>query len=899
MDNALVRFIGLAPKDVIELICNYLDFSEFLALTSVARYVRSILVNHHLFWLNYYMKRVSFRHYEADIWVNDKTSNKYQLRMPSFDKRHGMIDPANRLLSSARKVEIMNTDTALSTNPMLNLSILDNFKRSRWRGEFKQFTENLSRFILPTKVVPTMGCNPFLLVSNSCLFAFNMNEDKFTFNNFMALQNDHRRHEIKLCSWVHLDDVSYTEDANFRGVTSRVNNVPKILVIVYRTDAITLAVSLYCYDGTGFVNVPSMTLKMGIHEDDYVTAIDVYGQLLSWDGRVVCFSHINIFVGTLRGTVLQKRMEHDRVVVERKESVTRNEITNLRFVSWHNKAVLVVFSYGNYLGMVDVSNDGWTVMENIKNPVVTFSIDTPNCLMAYSTSVHNRCTYVDLYNANSEKAHYMVPKPPFCILSLERDSKWAIVIRNYIRVLQVIHPNEPSNAGKLGMYKQYEDNSSEDSSNDYASNGFDWSNVSNCSGNNGYSASGVTSGVGVDSFTPTPSVSGSAELSELSSTSGFNGVCQPSTVDEANRTGTINGTISSGGTATINLADALRGTAGVDITSTTTQSNTIDALDASSESNTFNVISGVVGVNGANITNTRYPINAAFRTVNGSRGTLSRCNSSHSMSTASGLSRVNSSSSVNGSNVTYGVHSQGPGNGAHLGESEMYLQRLSIKINDERGDSSNQKLKFKSICTLNGHLNDITHCVHDGWSKLVTIDSGHNLFVWDYTIGCKIFSFSLLADIKRNVSHAPYAEEFEGKNKKCVFKRTDSRCSLKSDSTEGHGGGHRRGPEGHYNGAHRRSGKLMNRVASCSDIKDAIEDYLYQEASDVEASPLSDDALKTSQRSHRSKNIVPASNIRGLLDPNKRVQKYYVDVSVQSLLVYYKSGNVMQVWSFK
>ncbi|UKJ88175.2 hypothetical protein MACJ_000618 [Theileria orientalis] len=888
MDNALVRFIGLAPKDVIELICNYLDFSEFLALTSVSRYVRSILVNHHLFWLNYYMKRVNFRHYEADIWVNEKGSSKYQLRMPSFDKRHGVTDPANRLLRSARKVEIMNTDTALSTNPMLNLSILDNFKRSRWRGEFKQYTENLSRFILPTMVVPTMGCNPFLLVSNSSVCGFNMNEDKFMFNNFMALPNDHRRHEIKLCCWVRLDDLSYTEEANFRGATSRVNYVPKILVIVYRTDATTLAVSFYCHDGSGFVNVPSITLKMRIDAGDDASAIDVYGLLLSWDGRELCFSHINIFVGTSRGTVLQKRMERDRVVVERNESVTSCEITSLRFVSWHNKAVVVVFSYGNYLGVVDVSNDGWSVTENINGPVATFSIDTPNCLMAYSTSVQNRSTYVDLYNANSEKAHYMVPKPPFAILALERDSKWAIVIRNYIRVLQVIHPNEPSNSGKSGLYKQYEDNSSDDSTNEYASSGFDWSNVSNwlsvssCA-NSGYSASGVTGGVGVDVFTPTPSVSGSAELSQMGTTSGFNSESQPSTVGAASGAGAINDAVRSDGTRTVNLTDAVRGTPGSNMTSATTQRSSNDPLDVGSESNRINVIRGVVGVNGANITNTSYPISAAFRTVNGRRDALTRCNSSHSMSTASGLSRVNSSSSIGGSNVTYRTHAQGSGNGSPLEETEMCLQRLSIKINDERGESSSQKLKFKSICTLNGHLNDITHCAHDGWSKLVTIDSGHNLFVWDYTIGCKIFSFSLLADIKRSVSHGPYAEEFEGKNKKCVFKRTDSRCSLRSDSTEGH----------------RRSVKMMNRVASSSEMKDAIDDYLYLDSSDFDSSPLSDDTQKTSQRSHRSKNTVPASNIKGLLDPNKKGQKYHVDVSVHSLIVYYKSCNVMQVWSFK
>ncbi|BAM39262.1 uncharacterized protein TOT_010000721 [Theileria orientalis strain Shintoku] len=909
MDNALVRFIGLAPKDVIELICNYLDFSEFLALTSVSRYVRSLLVNHHLFWLNYYMKRVNFRHYEADLWVNEKGTSKYQLRMPSFDKRQGISDPANRLLSSARKVEIMNTDTALSTNPMLNLSILDNFKRSRWRGEYKQYTENLSRFILPTMVVPTMGCNPFLLVSNSSVCGFNMNEDKFMFNNFMAPQNERRRHEIKLCSWVRLDDVSYTEEANFRSVTSRANYVPKILVIVYRTGGSTLAMSFYCYDGTSFVNVPSMALKMSIDEEDYVSAIDVYGLLQTWDGREVVFSNINIFVGTARGVVLQKRMERDKVAVERKEQLTTHEITTLRFVSWHSKAVLVAFSHGNYLGAVDVSNDEWSVAESINDPVVTFSIDAPNCLMAFSTSVHNRSTYVDLYNANSEKAHYLVPKPPFRILSLERDSKWAIVIRNYIRVLQVIHPNERSTSGKQATYKHCEDISSEDSSNEYASNALDWSHGSNWSnwssasnsyGNSGYStysgysASGATSGVGVDVFAPVESASGAADLSELRSTSGLNGVGRPSRAGAANGTGGVVDSMSAHGTATMIPGEAARGASGSNLRGTVVQANTNEPLDMSADSNTINVISGVVGANGADVTITSYPTNAAFRTVNGRRGTLSRCNSSQSMSTASGLSRVNSSSSINGVNVTYRTQGQGPAQGSALGETETYLQRLSIKANDERGEPSSQKLKFKSLCTLNGHLSDITHCAHDGWSKLVTIDSGHNLFVWDYTIGCKIFSFSLLADMKRNVSHGSYAEEFEGKNKKCVFKRTDSRCSLKSDSTEGAGGSHRRGSEGH-----RRSLKLMNRVASSSDLRDAIEDYLYLDASDFDASPLSDDAQRASQRPHRAKNSVPASSIKGLLDPNKKGQKYYVDVSVQSLIVYYKSCNVMQVWSFK
>lgn len=710
MDNALVRFIGLAPKDVIELICNYLDFAEFLSLTAVSRHVRRVLVNHHLFWIKYYKRRVNYRQYGDQGPEEGGSASKYELRMPSLEPSLTLSDPASRLLSSARRVEIMKTDVALSTNPMLNLSILDNFKRSRWRGEFKQYTESLSRFSLPTTVVPTQGCNPFLVICNTSVCGFN--DDRFVFNTFVTPLNEHRRFEIRVCCWLRLDDASYADRSGLSSLTSRVGEVPRVLVVAYKTDPTSLAVSLYSYgQDSGFSNVPAMTLRMRVDAQDEVSAMDVFGSLAPRERRELAFSSLRVFAGTSSGAVLHKRLEGDAVVEDRRERVSGFELTGLRFVPCRRSSVLVVFSQGSFLGVVDVGS--WALVESVADAVTSFAVDAPNCLMAYATSFQNKATYVDLYNAQTEKAHYLVPKPPFCVLALERDSKWAIVIRNYIRVLQVIHPSKPAGLARPAGSRLYDQHSAEEA--------------------------------------PPKFAPGEPEARQC---------------------------------------------------------------------------------------------------------------------------------------------------GAVFTHVESALERMHLGAKERPEDA--ERLKFKSICTLNGHVHEITQCVHDGWSKLATVDASHNLFVWDYTVGCKIFSFTLLssfADV-----HAPYLCEYEGKRRGNGL--ADSRSSLRSDSLDSSRNSvHRRNFDSHREDAAfrrdcdlKRSVKMINSMNS--SVKDALEDLLYCDESDSCLSPQADQ-LEQSQRSGRSKNAVPASAIKGLLDPSKRGHRYHVDVSVHSLIVYYRSSNVVQVWSFK
>ncbi|EAN34008.1 hypothetical protein TpMuguga_01g00770 [Theileria parva strain Muguga] len=761
MENALERFISLAPKDVIALLCNFLDFSEFLSLSSASRPIRASLVNHHLFWFDYYTKNVNYRLYnDSSNELNgvERSSNKYQLKMPIIDNITQGTDPMSRLLNSARKVEIMKSNNTISSNPMLNLGILDNFKRSRWKGQYKQYVEQLSKFIginslNSALIVHSLGSNPFLIISSSqfnplntvynryntptksynnmynngydsiySICGYDINEDKLIYSNVnVALKEI--RYEVKLCTWLRFDDSSYSPDSSIRSMSTRLGYVPKVLVILCNTNSgvdkpnrlkvkagkRAVVVLFYYYDeDSGFINIPSMTIKMhinNINSDDMpnslvidtVSSLDVYGSLGYWDAREIIFKKLNLFVGTGSGVIYHRAVENNFIALETSERITNHEITSLRYVSTQGKSILIVFSYNNFLGLVDVSTCTWHLLDCVNDSVVAFSVDTANCLLGYSLSHSNKVNFIDFYNF-THKAQYLVPKPPTALLALERHSKWAVIIKNYIRILIIEFGAESTNG------------------------------------------------------------------------------------------------------------------------------------------------------------------------VNGTHNTLS-----------------NSVDSVNNS--------------------------------QNKGD-----LRIKSVSTLNGHVGEIRECVHDGWSKLVTIDNLHNLFVWDYTACCKIFSFSLVSDFDKSFNHLYYSQDAgletpyngyhtpntvytnsrNGSNTVYVSIRNtpvqnSSRNTPVYNSTRDSASTSRESSRIEY----KISLNVMNKFASKPEIKDAIDDYLYSYESDNDCSPYSSKVEKTPSRGIKYKNSVPASSIKGLLDPNKKGQKYCVDVSVHSLVIYYQSCNTLQVFSFK
>uniref|UniRef100_A0A3B0MGS0 F-box domain-containing protein n=1 Tax=Theileria annulata TaxID=5874 RepID=A0A3B0MGS0_THEAN len=758
MENALERFISLAPKDVIALLCNFLDFSEFLSLSSASRPIRAALVNHHLFWFNYYTKNVHCRTYnDKNVELNgvERSSNKYQLKMPIIDNITKGTDPMSRLLNSARKVEIMKSNNTISSNPMLNLGILDNFKRSRWKGQFKQYVEQLSKIIginslNSAMIVHSLGSNPFLIISSQfnpispvynrynttnkqynnmyngyqsvySICGYDTNEDKLICSNVNVALKD-IRYEVKLCTWLRFDDSSYSPDSSIRSMSTRLGYVPKVLVILCDTSSGVgrsnkqkvksgkgkIVALFYYYDeDSGFINIPSMTLKMYINHIttdatpksigvDAVSSLDVYGSLGYWDGREIIFRNLNLFVGTVSGVIYHRAVENNFIALETSERITTHEITSLRYVFSQGKSILIVFSYNRFLGLVDVSTYTWHLMDCVNDSVVAFSVDISNCLLGYSLGHSNKVNFIDFYNFTN-KAQYLVPKPPTALLALERHSKWAVIIKNYIRILIIEFGTDSTN-----------------------------------------------------------------------------------------------------------------------------------------------------GVNGTN-----------------------NC-------------LINNCDSVNVPN---------------------------------KGD-----LRIKSVSTLNGHVGEIRECVHDGWSKLVTIDTLHNLFVWDYTACCKIFSFSLVSDFDKSFNHCYYGQDsgpetphngYNTPNSVYTNSRYRSNTVYVSVRNTPVQNTSRNTPVYNSTGDNvstgRESGRVeykislnvINKLGSKPEVKDAIDDYLYSYDSDPDASPYSVKVDKTPPRGVKYKNAVPASNIKGLLDPNKKGQKYSVDVSVHSLVIYYQSCNVLQVFSFK
>ncbi|EKX73809.1 conserved hypothetical protein [Theileria equi strain WA] len=632
MENELSRFIRQAPSEVIELVCGFLDFSDFLALTSISRLIRSALVSYHRCWLNFYSKGHVHRHYEIPISIDplqrrdggvkgSETALKYALRMPSFD-RQIISNPAAKLLSSARKVEIIKMNNAHSSNPLLDLGILDRLKRDKWKGEPKQDVKVLSSFPNPILVAPVDKNKPFSVMSNSHMCSFK--EGGFMVNSFLpSLKN------VKVVCWVRLQDgkmaLGHGIHASFNCRSDSCDQ--KVLAVIHENGRGGVAISFYQYEEShacGLASSPGFTIDVDIESGDKITSAHISGLLLTWSNKRLQFTHLNIILGSHRGKIYWKRSEKGSSIASGKYEACQFPISEIE-VLFGSMAIL--YSKAKYLGVVRMVDNGWETLESVQDSITSFSVDMDNCILGYCTSIHNRSTFLDLCPnmpcATIQHASYSVPKPPLCITYLNRDSKWALVIRNYIRVLQVV-----------------------------------------------------------------------------------------------------------------------------------------------------------------------------FRDT----------------------------------------------------------------------------LVFKSLFTLNGHTQPITQCVHDGWSKLVSVDSTHQIFVWDYMDGCKLFSFSLVSSTRER-----------GMDPLDVYIKAMN-------------GGQRNGTC--KNDRHR--GKMGNlaKYIKCKIGRDEWDDSPLETDSDYTPTHSTIDSVSSQSARYAHYAVHKERGMRGLLEPSKR-EDYHVNVSVQSLLIYYQGSKTMQVWSFK
>ncbi|KAK1935929.1 hypothetical protein X943_000460 [Babesia divergens] len=54
-------------------------------------------------------------------------------------------------------------------------------------------------------------------------------------------------------------------------------------------------------------------------------------------------------------------------------------------------------------------------------------------------------------------------------------------------------------------------------------------------------------------------------------------------------------------------------------------------------------------------------------------------------------------------------------------------------------------VRIENFKTLNGHTSSITECRHDGWSRLVSVDTGRNVIIWDFIRGVTLVRFPMLS----------------------------------------------------------------------------------------------------------------------------------------------------------
>ncbi|ORM39512.1 uncharacterized protein BXIN_2934 [Babesia sp. Xinjiang] len=465
-EQSLEFFAGSHGGSALGMVTGFLDFIDFLNLSSTCQRMRSVLLSRVYFWAAYYESRaivsisdarVSDRNIGVDAFTHGDTQNadckisgsgiKLNNRPVAYTDEVSLWQPSTcrctynikrnwatliwfyRLKALARLGGVTFCDPPLYGNPFVDLAVRS-AAASRKIALDADIVKKLTLLTIPLVAAPeidTVGLAPFTVVSRTRFFYFDA-QYKFCEMRASIPTNDDTRISVLACRWgrtVNCTRCGSGTDLVRRGPASswsssrRSNELQPLLSLLYRNGPRDVAVSVYEYGINGIGSKPLLTRKVPNVCADIACLDAVHGTFCD---------HYAFFVGYGDGNICVIQSD-----LEETYNAASEAIVSLTAFATNNEWLLSAHLSGGNVLILRFGRS-WECIRVICD-VSSFAIHATRLAIGYSRAGRCKVSFGAITGPDVEIG---VSRPPSRILCLHRRSLWAVIIRNYVKLVQVV-----------------------------------------------------------------------------------------------------------------------------------------------------------------------------------------------------------------------------------------------------------------------------------------------------------------------------------------------------------------------------------------------------------------------------------------------------------------------------
>ncbi|GFE54270.1 RNA polymerase Rpb1 C-terminal repeat-containing, putative [Babesia ovis] len=442
-------------------VSSFLDLCDFLNLSATSHSMRRVMLSHSAIWRSYYESRVATYttnscHTTSKLQTeflngnSEEDSSCSYISSISASHQGGMPGPGDTvpwhkgceqtynghvtsvkehwfesLIALARFGGVSLRDPPIYNNPFVEFA-LQSAAASRRRKVDREIVKDLLLVTTPIVAAPDAECGngaPFTLISKTRLFHFDA-QYKFCETRISLPYPDETNIYVLSATWVRYAPCRRCATAGPKSVpasdppSAYTHEVPPRLALLYRKERYETAVSVYAYDTDGFKKRPIITRKVHGTSGD-ITCLDATQGLFC--------DHYILTMGYSNGNISEIHTDY-----EESFDVSPEAIVNLMHVgSQPDRLLCVHLANGNIV--ILRYNKSWERCRLIAS-VSSLAINTKTSVIGHCSNSRCKVTFGTLMGPEVEIG---VSKPPSRVLCLYRNSLWAIVIRNYLKLVEV------------------------------------------------------------------------------------------------------------------------------------------------------------------------------------------------------------------------------------------------------------------------------------------------------------------------------------------------------------------------------------------------------------------------------------------------------------------------------
>ncbi|EDO07456.1 uncharacterized protein BBOV_IV011030 [Babesia bovis T2Bo] len=432
-------------------VTSYLDFNDFLCLSGISHRMRDVLLSHYPIWRYYYEIRVgdytkslglphqsgyihngnghpfSSSHStpiatdsaESFPYITSQLSN-YKCDTICIKRNVVSTDWFRNLVVLARFAGIVLQASAAYKNPFLELAVKSSaaVKMISLHNESIRTLVSTGSLVLAAPDIYSGNDAPFTIVNKTTLCYYDC-QHKYNNLKITLPQLDETRIHVLFAKWMrsidctqckkldYCDDIRYVED----------NTNPR-LMLIYRIGKNDTAASVYEYGADGFSKRPVLTRKVPDTSSE-ISCVDSV--------RCSFCEQYTIYLGYSNGNVCEiypDNVNNLNVADEGIVSLMQWTSNNQRILAaWLSNGNVEIFRYSNC----------WEPTISIRG-VSILTVNPTTSVIGYCNSGRCKVMFRTLHSPDVEIG---VSRPPSSIICLYRKSLWAIVIRNYLKLVEV------------------------------------------------------------------------------------------------------------------------------------------------------------------------------------------------------------------------------------------------------------------------------------------------------------------------------------------------------------------------------------------------------------------------------------------------------------------------------